>query len=127
MSNIARYATGAGATIPQRRLVHWPPKAPVASPSLQAPAPNACARDGKTFRYRADGASIVRFDQSGIDPFATSQELVLATCWPFDAIARGRVHMRKWSLSPRGQGKQKPGAVGGIWHWVAHTAREVAG
>ena len=47
MSNIARYATGAGATIPQRRLVHWPPKAPVASPSLQAPAPNARAREGE--------------------------------------------------------------------------------
>ena len=27
--------------------------------------------DGKTFRYRADGSSIVRFDQSGIDPFTT--------------------------------------------------------
>jgi len=46
-------------------------------------------RDGKTFRYRADGASIVRFDQSGIDPFAVGQELVLTTCWPFDAIAHG--------------------------------------
>ena len=46
-------------------------------------------RDGKTFRYRADGASIVRFDQSGIDPFATDRELILATCWPFDAIAHG--------------------------------------
>jgi LPXTG-site transpeptidase (sortase) family protein len=79
-------------------------------------------RDGKTFRYRADGASIVRFDQSGIDPFATSQELVLATCWPFDAIARGRVHMRKWSLSPRGQGMQKPGAVG-VFGIGSHTRR----
>ena len=47
MSNIARYAMGAGATIPERRLVHWPPKAPVASPSLQAPAPNARAREGE--------------------------------------------------------------------------------
>ena len=46
-------------------------------------------RDGKTFRYRADGASIVRFDQSGIDPFTVGQELVLTTCWPFDAIAHG--------------------------------------
>jgi sortase A len=46
-------------------------------------------RDGKTFRYRADGASIVRFDQSGIDPFTTGEELVLTTCWPFDAIAHG--------------------------------------
>ena len=46
-------------------------------------------RDGKTFRYRADGASIVRFDQSGIDPFTSGKELVLTTCWPFDAIAHG--------------------------------------
>ena len=27
--------------------------------------------DGKTFRYRADGSSIVRYDQSGIDPFTS--------------------------------------------------------
>ena len=46
-------------------------------------------QDGKTFRYRADGSSIVRFDQSGIDPFTTGHELVLTTCWPFDAIAHG--------------------------------------
>jgi sortase A len=45
--------------------------------------------DGKTFRYRADGSSIVRFDQSGIDPFAGGHELVLTTCWPFDAITHG--------------------------------------
>jgi sortase A len=43
----------------------------------------------KTFRYRADGSSIVRFDQSGIDPFTGGNELVLTTCWPFDAIAHG--------------------------------------
>jgi len=46
-------------------------------------------RDGKTFHYRADGTSIVRFDQSGIDPFTVGQELALTTCWPFDAIAHG--------------------------------------
>ena len=46
-------------------------------------------RDGKTFRYRADGSSIVRFDQSGIDPFTAGHELVLTTCWPFDAIMHG--------------------------------------
>jgi sortase A len=45
--------------------------------------------DGKTFRYRADDSSIVRFDQSGIDPFTTGHELVLTTCWPFDAITHG--------------------------------------
>src|SRR6201994_3165367 len=26
-------------------------------------------RDGRTFRYRVDGSSVVRFDASGIDPF----------------------------------------------------------
>ncbi len=46
-------------------------------------------RDGKTFRYRADSAAIVRFDQFGIDPFATGRELVLTTCWPFEAVAHG--------------------------------------
>jgi sortase A len=45
--------------------------------------------DGKTFRYRADGFSIVRFDRSGIDPLAGGHELVLTTCWPFDAITHG--------------------------------------
>jgi sortase A len=45
--------------------------------------------DGKTFRYRADGSAIVRFDQSGIDPLTSGHELVLTTCWPFDAMAHG--------------------------------------
>jgi sortase A len=46
-------------------------------------------RDGKTFRYRADGSSIVRFDNSGIDPLSKGYELVLSTCWPFDALTSG--------------------------------------
>jgi sortase A len=45
--------------------------------------------DGKTFRYRADRSSIVRFDQSGIDPLTDQYELVLSTCWPFDAVTSG--------------------------------------
>lgn len=45
--------------------------------------------DGKHFRYRADAASVVRFDASGIDPAAQGYELVLSTCWPFDAITPG--------------------------------------
>ncbi|MGF6310551.1 sortase A [Bradyrhizobium sp. i1.8.4] len=45
--------------------------------------------DGKTFRYRADRSSIVRFDQSGIDPLTNRYELVLSTCWPFDALTSG--------------------------------------
>ena len=45
--------------------------------------------DGKTFRYRADSSSIVRFDASGIDPLTEGYELVLSTCWPFDALTSG--------------------------------------
>jgi sortase A len=45
--------------------------------------------DGKTFRYRADSAAVVRFDSSGIDPLATGYQLVLSTCWPFDALVSG--------------------------------------
>ncbi|MCC8968793.1 class GN sortase [Bradyrhizobium sp. Pear76] len=46
-------------------------------------------RDGKMFRYRADRSSVVRFDQSGIDPVTDGYELVLSTCWPFDALTSG--------------------------------------
>jgi sortase A len=45
--------------------------------------------DGKTFRYRADATAIVRYDQSGIDPQTGGYELVLTTCWPFDALTPG--------------------------------------
>ena len=45
--------------------------------------------DGKTFRYRADGSSVARFDASGIDPLSDGYELVLSTCWPFDALTSG--------------------------------------
>jgi sortase A len=46
-------------------------------------------RDGRAFRYRVDTISIVRFDASGIDPLAGGHELVLSTCWPFDALTQG--------------------------------------
>jgi sortase A len=46
-------------------------------------------RDGKVFRYRADSHSVVRFDATGIDPFTDGHELVLSTCWPFDAVTPG--------------------------------------
>jgi sortase A len=46
-------------------------------------------RDGKKFRYRIDGASVVRFDASGIDPLSGGYEVVLSTCWPLDAITPG--------------------------------------
>ena len=45
--------------------------------------------DGRMFRYRADGSSVVRFDASGIDTLADGYELVLSTCWPFDALTSG--------------------------------------
>lgn len=45
--------------------------------------------DGKTFRYRADRSAVVRFDQSGIDPITDQHELLLSTCWPFDALTSG--------------------------------------
>jgi sortase A len=45
--------------------------------------------DGRTFRYRADGTSVLRFDASGIDPLSRNYELVLSTCWPFDALTSG--------------------------------------
>jgi sortase A len=45
--------------------------------------------DGRTFRYRADRTAVVRFDASGIDPLSDGYELVLSTCWPFDAVTPG--------------------------------------
>jgi sortase A len=45
--------------------------------------------DGNAFRYRTEGASVVRFDASGIDPVSDRYELVLSTCWPFDAVTPG--------------------------------------
>ena len=45
--------------------------------------------DGKTFRYRADASSVVRFDASGIDPLTDAYELVLSTCFPFNAVTPG--------------------------------------
>jgi sortase A len=46
-------------------------------------------RDGKRFRYRADHSAVVRADAPGIDPSANGTELVLTTCWPFDAVTPG--------------------------------------
>jgi sortase A len=45
--------------------------------------------DGQAFRYRADRTSVVRFDASDIDPLTNGYELVLSTCWPFDAVTPG--------------------------------------
>jgi sortase A len=46
-------------------------------------------RDGKVFHYRADASAVVRFDASGIDPVSERYEVVLSTCWPFDAVTGG--------------------------------------
>lgn len=46
-------------------------------------------RDGRHFSYRADSSAVVRFDASGIDATTQGFELVLATCWPFDAVTSG--------------------------------------
>jgi sortase A len=45
--------------------------------------------DGHTFHYRADRTAVVRFDASGIEPLSQGYELVLSTCWPFDAVTSG--------------------------------------
>jgi sortase A len=45
--------------------------------------------DGRTFRYQVVATSVVRFDASGIDPLSAGYELVLSTCWPFDALTQG--------------------------------------
>lgn len=42
-------------------------------------------RTGDTYRFRVTHTSIVRWDRSGIDPFADGHNLILATCWPLDA------------------------------------------
>ena len=46
-------------------------------------------RDGKDFRFRVTGTSIVRWDASGIEPDGDGRHLVLATCWPLDAKFSG--------------------------------------
>jgi sortase A len=60
--------------------------------------------DGRIFRYRADATSVVRFDASGIDPLAEGYELVLSTCWPFDALTPGpdRYLLHATLITPHG-------------------------
>jgi sortase A len=45
--------------------------------------------DGLSFTYRAKQMRIVDWNQSGIDAHAAGFNLVLATCYPFDAITHG--------------------------------------
>ncbi|AMN41966.1 class GN sortase [Rhodoplanes sp. Z2-YC6860] len=46
-------------------------------------------RDGRIFRYKVNGTSVVRYDDSGIDPITDRPELVLSTCWPLDSVTPG--------------------------------------
>lgn len=46
-------------------------------------------RDGRVLRFRVTGASVVRFDRSGIDPNSAGRRLVLTTCWPLNARTQG--------------------------------------
>jgi sortase A len=45
--------------------------------------------DGLSFTYRAKQMRIVNWNKSGIDAHAAGFNLVLATCYPFDAITHG--------------------------------------
>jgi sortase A len=46
-------------------------------------------RDGRHFRFRVTGTSVVRWDASGIDPLADGRRLALVTCWPLDGKFSG--------------------------------------
>jgi sortase A len=46
-------------------------------------------RDGRSYRFRVTGTSVVRWDASGIAADADGRNLVLATCWPLDARTAG--------------------------------------
>jgi sortase A len=46
-------------------------------------------RDGRALRFRVTHTSVVRFDDSALDAQAPGRNLVLATCYPFDARTDG--------------------------------------
>ncbi|MND41818.1 Sortase family protein [compost metagenome] len=45
--------------------------------------------DGKIYTYRATQMSVARWDEAQIDVLASGSHLVLATCYPFDAVTQG--------------------------------------
>jgi sortase A len=45
--------------------------------------------DGKTYTYRATHMTVARWDEAQIDVHAAGSHLVLATCYPFDAVTQG--------------------------------------
>ena len=46
-------------------------------------------RDGRTVAFRVTGSRVARWDAAGLDPDAPGRHLVLATCWPLDAVTPG--------------------------------------
>jgi len=62
-------------------------------------------RDGRQLRFRVRGTSVVRWDQSGVDPNSPGRRLVLVTCWPLDGRLSGPlrylVHAELVEGSPR--------------------------
>ena len=46
-------------------------------------------RDGRSVRFRVTGSRVAAWDRAGIDPDAPGRNLVLATCWPLDAVTQG--------------------------------------
>lgn len=45
--------------------------------------------DGQIFTYRATHMTITRWDEAQIDIHASGSHVVLATCYPFDAVTQG--------------------------------------
>lgn len=50
-------------------------------------------RDGARLGFRVTGSDVRRWDDSGIDPTAPGQHLVLATCWPLGALTSGPLRL----------------------------------
>jgi sortase A len=46
--------------------------------------------DGLTFHYRVTNLRVADWNASGIDRHAPGHHLALITCWPFEAVTRGR-------------------------------------
>lgn len=49
--------------------------------------------DGAVKRFRVTGSRVVRFDELRVDPSASVHRLVLATCWPLDAVTPGPLRL----------------------------------
>lgn len=45
--------------------------------------------DGLTFHYKVTGERVAQWNESGIDLHAPGRNLVLSTCYPFDALIHG--------------------------------------